>query len=129
MKIGNVSGNISSADYKVQDNGAKKTTSNSETHKVIKDTAKVENLNIHIIDGKDEFNDEVIIKSINQANKSLKQSNRFIERTVHEVTKSVMYTVKDINTNEVIAEFPPKKIQDMVAKMWELAGLFIDEKG
>ncbi len=40
----------------------------------------------------------------------------------------MMYTVRDTKTNEVIAEFPPKKIQDMIAKMWELAGLFVDEK-
>ena len=54
--------------------------------------------------------------------------NRHIERAVHEVTHSVMYTIKDSTTNEVIMEFPPKKIQDMIAKMWELAGLFVDEK-
>lgn len=74
------------------------------------------------------FNDELIDKSVAQANKSLKSKNRVIERAVHEVTRAVMYTVKDTVTNEVIAEFPPKRIQDMIAKMWELAGLFVDEK-
>ncbi len=39
-----------------------------------------------------------------------------------------MYVMKDTETNEVIREFPPKKIQDMIAKMWEIAGLFVDEK-
>jgi flagellar protein FlaG len=28
----------------------------------------------------------------------------------------------------VIAEYPSRKVQDMIAKMWELAGLFIDQK-
>jgi flagellar protein FlaG len=74
------------------------------------------------------FNEEILNKAIAQANKSLAVHNRHIERAVHEVTHSVMYTIKDSVTEEVIMEFPPKKIQDMIAKMWELAGLFVDEK-
>lgn len=73
--------------------------------------------------------EEVIEKSVEQANKSLKKHDRYIERNVHEVTKAVMYKLKDSETNEVIAEFPPQKVQDMIAKMWELAGLFVDERG
>ena len=72
--------------------------------------------------------EDVIDQSVKQANQSLKQYNRVIDRTVHEVTKAVIYTIKDTNTNEVIAEFPSKKIQDMMAKMWELAGMFVDDK-
>lgn len=74
------------------------------------------------------INDEMLDKAIEVANKSLIQHNSFIERSIHEVTKTVMYVMKDATTNEVIKEFPPKKIQDMIAKMWELAGLFVDEK-
>ena len=38
--------------------------------------------------------------------------------------------VKVINseTNEVIREIPPEKILDLVAKMWELAGILVDER-
>ncbi len=77
-------------------------------------------------DGK--FSEEMLERSIQQANKNLKNHNRVVERAVHEVTGTVMYTVRDTSTHEVIAEFPPKRIQDMIAKMWELAGLFVDEK-
>lgn len=72
--------------------------------------------------------DEILQKSVEQANKSLEIYNRVIERSVHSKTHTIMYTVKDSKTGEVIQEFPPKKIQDMIAKMWELAGLFVDEK-
>lgn len=72
---------------------------------------------------------ELLEKSVDQANKTLTQHNRYIERKVHDVTKAVMYTLKDSETEEVIAEFPPEKLQDMIAKMWELAGLVIDERG
>lgn len=78
--------------------------------------------------GKEIVDDEILKKSVEQANKSLEMYNRVIERSVHDVTHTVMYTVRDTVTNEVIQEFPPKKIQDMIAKMWELAGLFVDEK-
>lgn len=74
------------------------------------------------------FNDELIKKSVDQANKTLEMYHRRIDRTVHEVTKAIIYTIRDTETNEVIQEFPPKKLQDMIAKMWELAGLFVDEK-
>lgn len=74
------------------------------------------------------FEPDYLEKSIEQANKTLKQYNREILREVHETTKTVMYTIRDTKTHEVISEFPPKKIQDMIAKMWELAGLFVDEK-
>ncbi len=78
--------------------------------------------------GKEIVDDEILQKSVEQANKSLEVYNRVIERSVHDVTHTVMYTVRDTVTHEVIQEFPPKKIQDMIAKMWELAGLFVDEK-
>ena len=31
-------------------------------------------------------------------------------------------------TKEVIKEFPPEKTLDMIAKVWEMAGLMVDEK-
>lgn len=79
-------------------------------------------------DEKSVINDAMMDKALEQANKSLNQFDRVIERSVHEKTKTVMYVIRDTKTHEVIGEFPPKKIQDMIAKMWELAGLFVDEK-
>lgn len=74
------------------------------------------------------INDEMLDNSVEQANKSLKAYNKYIERTVHEKTHTIMYTLRDTETHEVIREFPPRKIQDMIAKMWELAGLLVDER-
>jgi len=72
--------------------------------------------------------EKLMEEPIKQANKSLQPFDRQIEREIHSVTKALMYKIRDTKTNEVIAEYPPKKIQDMIAKMWELAGLFIDQK-
>ena len=77
---------------------------------------------------KEVINDEMLDKAVEVANKTLARHNNFIERSIHDVTKTVMYVMKDTETDEIIKEFPPKKIQDMIAKMWELAGLFVDEK-
>lgn len=81
-----------------------------------------------VVEHQDVINDEMLDKAVEMANKTLAKHNNFIERSVHDVTKTVMYVMKDTETNEVIKEFPPKKIQDMIAKMWEIAGLFVDEK-
>ncbi|MCL2183121.1 MAG: flagellar protein FlaG [Chitinispirillia bacterium] len=72
--------------------------------------------------------DKLMEEPVRQANKALQPFHREIEREIHHVTKALMYTIRDTETKEVIAEYPPKKIQDMIAKMWELAGLFIDQK-
>jgi len=37
-------------------------------------------------------------------------------------------TIINDETDEVIREIPPEKILDMVAKMWELAGIMVDRK-
>ncbi|MCL2219426.1 MAG: flagellar protein FlaG [Chitinispirillia bacterium] len=72
--------------------------------------------------------EKIMEEPIKQANKALEPFHRQIEREIHNVTKALMYTIRDTETKEVIAEYPPRKIQDMIAKMWELAGLFIDQK-
>lgn len=45
-----------------------------------------------------------------------------------ETTKRISITIKDKETDEVIREVPPKETLEMVAKMWELAGILVDEK-
>lgn len=80
-------------------------------------------------DARADLNEDALLEeSVNQANHTLKAYDRVIDRTIHPETKAVIYTIKDTKTNEVIAEFPSKKIQDMMAKMWELAGMFVDDK-
>ena len=42
-----------------------------------------------------------------ETNKYL-EKDQFMERTIHNETKAIIYTLKDRKTNEVIWEFPPK---------------------
>ncbi len=68
------------------------------------------------------------INIIERANKALTGGNRNFEFSIHEATKEIVVKVIDTDTNEVIREIPNQKILDMVAKMWELSGIFVDER-
>lgn len=79
---------------------------------------------------KDGVASEQQIKSaISQANSKLKTSHRTkCEFSYHEETKRVSIKVVDKDTQEVIREIPPEETLEMVEKMWELAGLLVDER-
>lgn len=47
---------------------------------------------------------------------------------VHDSTNRVTIKIVDKKTKEVLKEYPPEKTLDMIAKVWELAGLLVDEK-
>ncbi len=72
--------------------------------------------------------ERVVIEAIQRANKAISGANTKFEFSVHKKTKEIMVKVIDSETNEVIREIPPEKILDMVAKMWEMAGIIVDER-
>lgn len=74
------------------------------------------------------ISERVVIEAIERANKSILGGYRRFEFSIHEKTKEIMVKVIDADTNEVIREIPPEKILDMVAKMWEMVGIIVDER-
>lgn len=50
------------------------------------------------------------------------------EFSYHEQTKRVSIKVIDEDTDEIIREIPPEETLEMLTKMWELAGILVDEK-
>lgn len=74
------------------------------------------------------LSEQVVINAIEKANKAFSGANKRFVFSIHEKTKEIMVKVIDSDTNEVIREIPPEKILDMVAKMWEMAGLIVDER-
>ena len=74
------------------------------------------------------ISDKVVIEAIEKANKAILGSNRSFEFSIHEKTKSIMVKVIDNDTQEVIKEIPSEKILDMVANLWEMAGIMVDER-
>lgn len=69
---------------------------------------------------------EQIKKAVEQLNKRL--SNAEAVFGIHDDTHRVTIKLVDKDTKEVIKELPPEKTLDMIAKVWELAGILIDER-
>jgi flagellar protein FlaG len=69
-----------------------------------------------------------LIKTIEKANKALEGRYTTLEFSVHARTRQISIKVMDKETGEVIREIPPEKTLDMVARMWEMAGILVDEK-
>jgi len=69
-----------------------------------------------------------LIEAIEKANNALNGTDCSFRFYIHEETKQIMVKVINNQTNKVIREIPPEEILDAVAKIWEIAGLFIDEK-
>lgn len=72
--------------------------------------------------------EKVVINAIEKANKAISGANRRFEFSIHERTKEIMVKVINSETNEVIREIPPEKILDMIATIWEMAGIIVDER-
>ncbi len=72
--------------------------------------------------------EEKLKKAIQEANKKIAPTQSYLSYSIHKVTKDVMIKIINSDTNEIIKEFPPEKKLDAVAKMWELAGILVDEK-
>lgn len=64
---------------------------------------------------------------------AVKSANRKMEHTrceysYHKETNRVSIKVINDDTDEVIREIPPEKSLKMLQKMWEMAGILVDEK-
>jgi len=47
---------------------------------------------------------------------------------IHEDTKRIIVQVIDEKSGEVLNEVPPEKILNLVAEIWRLVGLLVDER-
>lgn len=67
-------------------------------------------------------------KMIADMNKKIRNTNAEAVFGVHEKTNRIMIKILDKDTKEVLKEFPPEKTLDMIASIWEMAGILVDEK-
>lgn len=118
---------------RIETNGFYNNQSNIETKEatpVEKKTTKqpkggVENLDINV---KKQANEQEVIRKIEQANKHFKTFDRKLEFSIHEKTKEIIVKVINTEDDSVVREIPSEKILDMIAKLWEMTGMFVDEK-
>lgn len=71
---------------------------------------------------------EQLKKMIAEMNRKINKTNEEAVFGVHEETNRIMIKIQDKDTKEVIKEFPPEKTLDMIAKLWEMAGILVDER-
>ena len=67
-----------------------------------------------------------IRKAVDEINK--KSHNSEAVFGIHEATNRVTIKIVDKDTKKVLKEYPPEKTLDMIAKVWEMAGLLVDKK-
>ncbi|MCL2252836.1 MAG: flagellar protein FlaG [Lachnospiraceae bacterium] len=65
-------------------------------------------------------------KAVEQLNKNMSHSEAVFG--IHEKTSRITIKIVDKDTKELIKELPPEKTLDMITKVWEIAGLLVDEK-
>ncbi len=70
---------------------------------------------------------EKVRKAISEMSKNVK-TNAEAVFGIHEKTNRVTIKMVDKDTKKVIKEFPPDETLDMIAKVWEIAGIMVDEK-
>ncbi len=68
--------------------------------------------------------------SIAEAVKKLNSSTESMEAVfgIHDDTNRVTIKMVDKESKKVVKEFPAEQTLDMIAKVWELAGIMVDEK-
>ena len=71
---------------------------------------------------------EHLKKMIAEMTRKISNSNEEAVFGVHEKTNRIMIKILDKDTKEIIKEFPPEKTLDMIASIWEMAGILVDEK-
>ena len=67
-----------------------------------------------------------IRKAVDEINKKAHNSEAVFG--IHEATNRVTIKIVDKDTKKVLKEDPPEKTLDMIAKVWEMAGLLVDQK-
>lgn len=94
--------------------------------------AKCNKQELNIDDGKDASENkmtsptEALKKAVEEINKNA--TNSEVVFGIHEATNRMTIKIVDKDSRKVIKEYPPEKTLDMIAKVWELAGLLVDEK-
>ena len=69
---------------------------------------------------------EQIRQAVEKLNKSMTNSEAVFG--IHEATQRLTIKIVDKDTKKVIKELPPEKTLDMIAKVWEMAGILVDER-
>lgn len=146
MKIENVSGNTMAANSESSIASAKRMDENENAPKSAEVKSGITEIEARRVSKKQQSTDQQmdqkdgdtakdgyalekqIKDAVSQANQKIRKGTS-LEFSYHEETKRVSIQIIDKETKELVREIPPEKTLDMLQKMWELAGILVDEKG
>ncbi len=77
-------------------------------------------------DSQKEPDQEALKKAVENINKNMVNTSAVYG--IHEGTNRVTIKIVDKETHKTIKELPPEKTLDMITRVWEMAGLLVDEK-
>lgn len=78
---------------------------------------------------KDQRSEATRIKNaVNDVNNKLKPTKTRCEFSYHEEVNRVSIKIRDRETDEIIREIPPEESIKVLEKIYEIAGLLVDEK-
>lgn len=78
--------------------------------------------------GAKDVSEKDVKKAVDKVNKLMEDTSTHLQYEVYGKFRDIMVSIIDNNTNKVIKEIPPKSIVDMVEKLCEMAGIFLDKK-
>jgi len=93
-----------------------------------KSNVKVDRIEVPKDAGKENLSREELGEMLKVAQRVIFGSDTHYEFRLHEKTNTMMCKLVDNETDEIVKEIPSEKILDMVAGIWELVGIIVDEK-
>lgn len=66
--------------------------------------------------------------TISETNSKIKMSNTQLQYSIDEETQRISIKIIDKDTDKVIREVPPEETLEAIKKIWEIAGIIVDEK-
>lgn len=80
------------------------------------------------LDYNEEFSKDQLKDMVEEAKKMMNGVNRQLSFRVHEGTGRDLIQLVDAETKDVIREIPPEKMLDILAGIWQWAGVLVDRK-
>ena len=74
------------------------------------------------------MSDEELKKAVNKINEYILGINTRFQYKIHEGTERIIVKLVDTESNAVIKEIPPEKMLDVLASIWDSAGILVDRK-
>ena len=107
---------IDTTKLSIENNVYRKVTSGEKVAEISPDTQR------------HKFKREDLERAIDDTNKIILNKDERFEFKIHDGTNRIMVKLVDNKTGDVIKEIPPEKILDLVASIWDLVGILVDER-